>query len=261
MATRRTASGVVLLRAPALALSCERWPRGLRQRRFPTYTRLAAAGAAAEAESIATAAEPRPNWHSRGGNESLGDPSLEHSRLLYWWATVLPGGKIGSAGGRQESPRPGPGVTAPAANHYNRWRRRYNHCAMLPIMTARHSKPLLETLPCRDSLDVNCCERPWPPVVPDWAAGRGARRSAPTTPSRGRDRFAGRGQSHLASIAHCEGMRLAGLCDVDPAVLAKNVAAAEQHGQRVPGLADVPRAAGRRTSTPSPSPRPTTGTR
>ena len=49
----------------------------------------------------------------------------------------------------------------------------------------------------------------------------------------------GRGQSHLASIAHCEGMRLAGLCDVDPAVLAKNVAAAEQHGQRVPGLADV----------------------
>ena len=34
-------------------------------------------------------------------------------------------------------------------------------------------------------------------------------------------------------------MRLAGLCDVDPAVLAKNVAAAGQHGQRVPGVADV----------------------
>jgi predicted dehydrogenase len=49
----------------------------------------------------------------------------------------------------------------------------------------------------------------------------------------------GRGQSHLASIAHTEGMRLAGLCDVDPAILGQNVEAIEKHGSRVPAFADV----------------------
>ncbi len=49
----------------------------------------------------------------------------------------------------------------------------------------------------------------------------------------------GRGQSHLASIAKTEGMRLAGLCEVDPAILGQNVEKARQQATSVLACADV----------------------
>lgn len=49
----------------------------------------------------------------------------------------------------------------------------------------------------------------------------------------------GRGQSHLASIARTEGMRLAALCDVDAEVLGQNVEKVRQRGASVPAFADV----------------------
>ena len=49
----------------------------------------------------------------------------------------------------------------------------------------------------------------------------------------------GRGQSHLASIARTEGMRLAALCDVDPAILALNAEKVQQRGPAVPAIDDV----------------------
>ena len=49
----------------------------------------------------------------------------------------------------------------------------------------------------------------------------------------------GRGQSHLASIAKTEGMRLAGLCEVDPAILGQNVEKIRQQATSVLACADV----------------------
>ena len=49
----------------------------------------------------------------------------------------------------------------------------------------------------------------------------------------------GRGQSHLRSIAATKGLRLVGLCDVDPAILAENVRKVEQRGEKVLAFADV----------------------
>ncbi len=51
----------------------------------------------------------------------------------------------------------------------------------------------------------------------------------------------GRGQTHLAMVSAIKGFRLAGLCDVDPAVLAHEVDTARQQGLKVPGFADVRR--------------------
>jgi predicted dehydrogenase len=51
----------------------------------------------------------------------------------------------------------------------------------------------------------------------------------------------GRGQTHLEMIAATKGLRLVGLCDVDPAVLAANVRKAADRGDRVFAESDVRR--------------------